>query len=165
MIACAVHGFDCRRGSLGLAQDHLIDHGATTDACVSYKSGGGIAGRCPTACDDGAAFPEFARPVASEEVCGNEQAMMIALLDGPLPTAFRAYDDLAFYEGGVYQHVFGDNAAEHAVEIVGYGDEDGVPYWLVKNSWGPDWGEGGYFRVLRGVNECGIEEQCYMIYV
>lgn len=34
----------------------------------------------------------------------------------------------------------------------------GVPYWLIANSWGKMWGEDGYFRILRGVNHCGIED-------
>ena len=45
----------------------------------------------------------------------------------------------------------------HAITIVGFGVEDGVDYWTVKNSWGPFWGDNGYFRILRGVDEVGIE--------
>ena len=35
--------------------------------------------------------------------------------------------------------------------------EDGTPYWKVKNSWNDSWGDGGFFKILRGSNECGIE--------
>lgn len=47
----------------------------------------------------------------------------------------------------------------HAVLLVGYGtdEETKEDYWLVKNSWGTKWGEDGYFRILRGHDECGIE--------
>jgi len=46
---------------------------------------------------------------------------------------------------------------EHAVTIVGYGHDDIVnkDYWLIKNSWGPTWGEGGYFRILREMDKTG----------
>ena len=50
----------------------------------------------------------------------------------------------------------------HAVKIVGWGvDRTGgvsVPYWIAANSWSTRWGEEGYFRILRGENECGFED-------
>jgi len=44
----------------------------------------------------------------------------------------------------------------HAVLAVGYGVENGVPYWLIKNSWGADWGDSGYFKMEMGKNMCGV---------
>jgi len=44
----------------------------------------------------------------------------------------------------------------HAVTVVGYGTEDGIDYWLIKNSWSEGWGDKGYIKVKRGVNACGI---------
>jgi len=78
---------------------------------------------------------------------------------GPVETAFTVYSDFENYAGGVYQHTTGEQAGGHAVKMVGWGVDNGVKYWKVANSWNPYWGENGYFRILRGVNHCGIEDE------
>ena len=45
---------------------------------------------------------------------------------------------------------------DHAVLAVGYGVQDGLEYWVIKNSWGEAWGEDGYYRMVKGVNHCGV---------
>ena len=49
----------------------------------------------------------------------------------------------------------------HAVVLVGYGTANGVDYWIMKNSWGPNWEEKGYFRVRRGTGMCGMNRLVY----
>merc|ERR1711964_590240 len=50
----------------------------------------------------------------------------------------------------------GEGALDHAVLVVGYGTDNGVDYWKIKNSWAADWGENGYYRIVRGENKCGV---------
>jgi cathepsin B len=76
---------------------------------------------------------------------------------GPVETAFTVYSDFEDYDSGIYHHVSGSMAGGHAVKFVGWGVENGVKYWKVQNSWNPFWGEKGYFRIVRGNNEGGIE--------
>lgn len=58
---------------------------------------------------------------------------------------------------GVYEHVVGSRLGGHAIRILGWGIENDVPFWLIANSWNSDWGDNGYFKILRGKNHCGIE--------
>lgn len=79
--------------------------------------------------------------------------------NGPVEGAFSVYEDFLLYKSGVYQHVTGSAVGGHAIRILGWGEEDGVPYWLCANSWNTDWGENGFFKILRGSDHCGIESE------
>jgi len=64
---------------------------------------------------------------------------------GPLPTSMRVHEDFMDYKSGVYSYTSGKSIGGHAVLIVGY--DDAEQCFIVKNSWGPDWGENGFFRI------------------
>ena len=81
--------------------------------------------------------------------------------NGPVEAAFTVFEDFEVYKSGIYQHVTGETLGGHAVKIVGYGEENGTPYWKIANSWNESWGENGYFRIIRGKNHCDIEEEVY----
>jgi len=59
------------------------------------------------------------------------------------------------YSSGVLTGTCGSNQ-DHYVTLVGYGTEGGNAYWKLKNSWGSRWGDNGYARILRGINQCGV---------
>lgn len=91
------------------------------------------------------------------KVSGEQDIMQAIMEGGPVETAFNVYSDFEDYTGGIYHHASGSRKGGHAVRMVGWGVENGQKYW--KNSWNPYWGEKGYFRIRKGNNECGIENQ------
>jgi len=93
------------------------------------------------------------------QVRGEEKIMQELVDNGPVTAAFTVYADFPQYKSGVYKHTTGSALGGHAIKIIGYGVENGDKYWLVANSWNPDWGMEGFFKILRGVDECGIEGQ------
>lgn len=58
---------------------------------------------------------------------------------------------------GIYAYVHGEYLGYHSVKILGWGQENGINYWLVANSWGKEYGQEGFFKIRRGINECFIE--------
>jgi cathepsin B len=86
-----------------------------------------------------------------------EQIQTDIMKNGPVEGAFTVYSDFLTYKSGVYQHVSGGELGGHAIRILGWGTENGADYWLVANSWNTDWGDNGFFKILRGKDECGIE--------
>lgn len=64
------------------------------------------------------------------------------------------------YANGVFNNC-SSQSINHAVLVVGYGTENGLDFWKVKNSWGSDWGNNGYIKIYRGNNQCGIGKFCY----
>ncbi|XP_003461508.1 pro-cathepsin H isoform X1 [Cavia porcellus] len=90
----------------------------------------------------------------------DEEAMVEAVaLYNPVSFAFEVTEDFISYQSGIYSstscHKTPDKV-NHAVLAVGYGVQNGVPYWIVKNSWGTAWGQDGYFLIERGKNMCGL---------
>jgi len=90
----------------------------------------------------------------------NEGVQKEIMTNGPVVFTYDVYADFILYNDGVYQHTTGDLLGGHAVRAIGWGEENGTPYWLIANSWNEDWaGLGGYFKIIRGTDDCGIEEE------
>lgn len=92
---------------------------------------------------------------------GDEEQLKIAIATiGPISIGIDAgLWSFQLYESGVYYDEWCSNKyLDHGVLLVGYGtDEKHGDYWLVKNSWGEDWGEQGYVRIARNKqNHCGV---------
>lgn len=81
---------------------------------------------------------------------------------GPISVALDV-TNLFFYKSGVFtDNACSEDVLNHAVLAIAYGhdDQSGLDYWTIKNSWGLNWGDQGYFKIKRGSNECGIATEC-----
>lgn len=88
------------------------------------------------------------------------EQMKAALAEAPLSVNLDASAVFKSYTSGVFADPLCGNQHNHAVLAVGYGvDSDGTEYWVVKNSWGTGWGEGGYIRmaIVEGDGICGVQ--------
>lgn len=179
MACCKDCGNGCQGGYLdGTAFQYWIDAGLVSGApfngtdgckpypfkpcdypftdCVEEKSP-----RCSHRCHEGSGKSyredKYYGSVAYK-VPRNERMIQLELMiNGPVEAGFTVCEDFYLYRSGVYQHVAGRAIGKHAIRIIGWGWERGVPYWLIANSYGSDWGEKGYFKMLRGSNHLGIE--------
>jgi len=94
-----------------------------------------------------------------QDISQNEEEIKKVLYEnGPLSIAVNA-TPFHWYSGGIYRPTIRNcnpRDLNHGVTLVGYGVEDGVNFWTIKNSWGTRWGESGYIRLERGTGACGV---------
>jgi len=162
IVDCSEYSQGCDGGFPYLiGGKYTEDFGLVDETCYPYK---GLTQKCgtPTSCKRH--YATHYQYIGGFYGACNEEAMKIALVEhGPLAVSFQVYGDFMSYKGGIYHHTGVTNRfspfelTNHAVLLVGYGTEGGVDYWTIKNSWGESWGENGYFRIRRGVDECAVE--------
>jgi len=100
-------------------------------------------------------LPPRARITGHQDVASSETAMAQAVYSlGPLSIGVDA-SIWQNYQGGIMSNCPAGQP-DHAVLIVGFDDTHNPPYWIVKNSWTPEWGEAGYVRIAKGSNQCSI---------
>jgi C1A family cysteine protease len=140
----------CNGGLMDQAFEYLIKNGGQcTEASYPYQ---GVDGTCQT-CTPVAEIKGY-----TDVTAGNEAAIMPALNINPISIAIEAdQNGFQFYSGGVFSGVCGTNL-DHGVNLVGYGTDAGKNYWILRNSWGTSWGEEGYMCIIRGKDECGLDQ-------
>jgi hypothetical protein len=155
------HGLECSQGAFGC-------EGGYVESSLNFAlTGVALTQDCPylatnEICGYGLApdWQKRMKKLKSWSYLTDTTSMKEALLIAPTATTMAVPYSFFNYTGGVYQPLQNDPiAGYHAVEVVGCSDS-GV-WWKSKNSWGPNWGEGGYFRILYGV--CSFDNQMYML--
>ncbi|CAH9145993.1 unnamed protein product [Cuscuta epithymum] len=150
------YNMGCNGGLMDYAYDYIVKNGGIdSEEDYPYKAREG-------SCDPSRESAHVVSIDGYEDVPENdEKSLMKAVAHQPVSVAVEA-GGRAFqlYESGVFTGICGTEL-DHGVVVVGYGTENGHDYWIVKNSWGPNWGENGYIRLERNLNhtvtgKCGI---------
>jgi C1A family cysteine protease len=142
----------CNGGLMDYGFQYIITNkGITSEASYPYKATG------PNTCQKGKAVAATIKSF-TDVPAGDENSLLAAVAQQPVSVAIEADQEaFQFYSGGVLTATCGQNL-DHGVLAVGYGTDKGTDYWIVKNSWGASWGESGYIRLERGINQCGIAD-------
>ncbi|XP_049585369.1 cathepsin S, ortholog2, tandem duplicate 1 [Syngnathus scovelli] len=151
----------CYGGFISAAFQYVIDNGGI-DSEKSYPYTGKF-GQCRYSAAQRAANCSGYNVLPENDEDALKQALAVI---GPISVAIDASrPTFAFYSSGVYDDASCSKSVNHAVLAVGYGTQDGKQFWLVKNSWGASFGDGGYIRMARGKsNQCGIAMfACYPV--
>merc|ERR1719329_1717817 len=170
LISCS--GDDgCHGGEAYNAFEWMHSNEVTDETCSIYRARGHDNGQAcspMTVCENcmpGAPcfVPDEYKVYHTDQyakVSGEEAMMQEIYQRGPIACGIAVPDALEDYTGGIFDDKTGDLNIVHDISVVGFGVENGVKYWTVRNSWGTHFGEDGFFRVVRGVNNIAIETDC-----
>lgn len=158
-ISYGSHG--CNGGQMDGGFKYVSQKGVCKLADYPYTSGTTkTSSTCDQSCDHYVKISSCADVKPSDQ-----QVMKSAVFHQPISVAIEADTQyFQFYSGGVLDSNSCGTSLDHGVLVVGYGEESGKKYWLVKNSWGTSWGEKGYVKILRSDSTkdngiCGIAMQ------
>ena len=157
LVSCDKTDSACNGGLMDNAFNWIKNNnGLCRASTYPYNSGDGIVNSCHP-CNN-----EPNSSITSHvDVEKTTKALELAVSRQPVSIAIEAdKQSFQFYKSGVYRASCG-TSLDHGVLVVGYGSEDGVDYWIVKNSWGDQWGDKGYIKILKkdgdtSGGECGI---------
>lgn len=140
VVSYDTENWGCDGGWMSTAAQYLQETGTVSEQCMPYRADDEpIPGPCQRWQKDLGGINSWAT------VNPTVEDLKAAVSQAPVAVGFNVYDDFFYYERGVYSHTTGELAGGHGVLIVGWNDWG--QYFIVKNSWGKDWGERGYFRI------------------
>jgi len=162
LLDCSYLNHGCQGGSMDLAFQFVTRNGLCTNSSYPYQA---MREECQKRdCDSVVQISNY-----SDVTQNNEIALSRAVSRQPVSVAIQANKrSFQLYQSGIYSDFECGTKLDHGVLIVGYGtDREGfgqsMDYWIIKNSWGPEWGDNGYIRIQRNIEDekglCGIAMQ------
>lgn len=162
IVDCVYSPGTCEAGgTLEAAFEYVKQNGISDNVTYPFLSGynGGKAGLCKSK------GPFGLTPIAGIKdwvhlPSNDPEALLVTLATiGPVAVGIDAKKGWDHYKGGIFDGCDASNSTlNHDALVIGYGEEDGVKYWLVQNGWNSDWGEHGFMRLLREDSEvCGMD--------
>lgn len=160
LVACQEGKKGCEGVNLHVPFEHLKETGLPTSKCFPYEANDEA--DC-TACTE--------EPTKAGDFCQLDsvgKVMAEVTLNGPVVAMMRVTKDIFLYKSGVYKTTKatsqqlterskkGRRNLMQAVTIVGWGVEEGTPYWIVENTWGPEWGEKGFAKIHRANDDSSL---------
>lgn len=170
-LFCSEFNQGCKGGYGLLTAKWSSELGLLPATCMRYDTGGS----CKLECDldelEGKRYRAdnhhyvgaFYESTSADRVTAIQEELYH---NGPLVLGLEPGEDFMWYSSGIYRSPKNPfhptvgaewERVDHAVLLVGYGEENGEKFWKLQNSWGEDWGEEGFFRIARGENDSGIE--------
>ncbi|CAG9566495.1 unnamed protein product [Danaus chrysippus] len=152
LVDCDTQDYGCIGGLAWISMRYFLDHGA-----MSLKSYPYVAkqGKCDY---DSSKVAIRLKDYKHITKLSEDQIKEHLYNIGPLSISIAALALHSYVNGIIVDNCLISNNIDHDVLLVGYGKENGIEYWTIKNSWSENWGDKGYFRIQRGVNCLCITE-------
>ena len=155
LIDCSSENNGCEGGSMDLAFQYIIENGLCSNISYPYTAEDG---QCQNDCKSLVQISNYSDIIQNEE-----KMLMRAVQHQPVSVAIQANKrSFQMYQSGIYSDQDCGFELDHGVLLIGYGYDKkyDMDYWIVKNSWSDSWGENGYIRIQRNINDsrglCGI---------
>ena len=145
------NNFGCNGGTITGSFQYILNNGICSELSYPYI---GISEICES-CYSSVYISGCSNVTSNNQVILQEAVGLV----GPISIAIEANPSyFQFYSSGIISDPKCGTNLDHYALIVGYGEENNNKYWIVKNSWGSDWGENGYFRIAKSdsTNDPGI---------
>ena len=156
LIDCSILDHGCHGGSMDLAFLFIKNHGLCTNLSYPYQAK-------KEKCQKNNCEPVVHIKNHTDVTQNNENELKNAVSIQPVSVAIQANKrSFQMYQSGIYNDYDCGTKLDHGVLAVGYGHDNdlNMSYWIIKNSWGTEWGDNGYIKIERNINDtrglCGI---------